>query len=43
MPNDSVDLDAPGEPDISMMHNARRSSSFSIQAASRRPSVVSRA
>ncbi|KAI0530132.1 SCA7, zinc-binding domain-containing protein [Xylaria digitata] len=40
---DSMDLDAPGEPDVSMMHNARRSSSFSIQAASRRPSVSSRA
>ncbi|GAP89988.1 putative SAGA-associated factor 73 [Rosellinia necatrix] len=40
---DGMDLDAPGEPDISMMHNARRSSSFSIQAASRGPSVSSRA
>lgn len=41
---DGMDLDAPGEPDVStMMHNARRSSSFSMQAASRRPSVSSRA
>ncbi|KAI8628570.1 SCA7-domain-containing protein [Xylariaceae sp. FL1651] len=39
-----MDLDdAPGEPDVSMMHSARRSSSFSVQAASRRPSVASRA
>ncbi|KAI3337634.1 SCA7-domain-containing protein [Xylariaceae sp. AK1471] len=43
MHNDGMDLDAPGEPDVSMMHNARRSSSFSIQASSRRPSVVGRA
>ncbi|RWA08050.1 hypothetical protein EKO27_g7044 [Xylaria grammica] len=40
---DGMDLDAPGELDVSMMHNARRSSSFSMQAASRRPSVSSRA
>ncbi|KAI0432226.1 SCA7, zinc-binding domain-containing protein [Xylaria sp. FL1042] len=40
---DAMDLDAPGEPDVSMMHSARRSSSFSMQAASRRPSVSSRA
>ncbi|KAI1082194.1 SCA7, zinc-binding domain-containing protein [Whalleya microplaca] len=42
----SMDLDdAPGEPDITMMGgmSARRSSSFSMQAASRRPSVISRA
>ncbi|KAK7749264.1 SAGA complex subunit Sgf73 [Diatrype stigma] len=41
----NVDLDdAPGEPDLGMAGvNARRSSSFSIQAASRRPSVASRA
>ena len=41
-----MDLDdAPGEPDMGMMGgaNARRSSSFSMQAASRRPSVASRA
>ena len=41
-----MDLDdAPGEPDIGMMGgaNPRRSSSFSMQAASRRPSVASRA
>ncbi|TGJ84655.1 hypothetical protein E0Z10_g4086 [Xylaria hypoxylon] len=43
MNHDGMDLDAPGEPDVSMMHNARRSSSFSMQAASRRPSVNSRA
>lgn len=40
---DGMDLDAPGEPDVSMMHNARRSSSFSMQAASRQPSVSGRA
>ncbi|KAI2612485.1 SCA7, zinc-binding domain-containing protein [Hypoxylon fragiforme] len=42
----SMDLDdAPGEPDMGMMGSmsARRSSSFSMQAASRRPSVASRA
>lgn len=42
----AMDLDdAPGEPDMGMMSgaNARRSSSFSMQAASRRPSVASRA
>lgn len=41
----NVDLDdAPGEPDLGMAGvNARRSSSFSMQAASRRPSVASRA
>ncbi|RYO92599.1 hypothetical protein DL764_008106 [Monosporascus ibericus] len=42
----NVDLDdAPGEPDLAMTGgaNARRSSSFSVQAASRRPSVASRA
>ncbi|KAI0481041.1 SCA7, zinc-binding domain-containing protein [Xylariaceae sp. FL0804] len=39
-----MDLDdAPGEPDLSMMGGPRRSSSFSIQAAPRRPSVASRA
>ena len=41
-----MDLDdAPGEPDIGVMGgaNQRRSSSFSMQAASRRPSVASRA
>lgn len=42
MHHDAMDLDAPGEPDVSMMQNAQRSSSFSIQAASRRPSVASR-
>ncbi|KAI1810923.1 SCA7, zinc-binding domain-containing protein [Poronia punctata] len=40
---DAMDLDAPGEPDVSVTQNARRSSSFSIQADSRRPSVASRA
>lgn len=41
---DAMDLDAPGEPDVSStMHGARRSSSFSTQAASRRPSVNGRA
>ncbi|KAI1106913.1 SCA7, zinc-binding domain-containing protein [Jackrogersella minutella] len=42
----NMDLDdAPGEPDLGMMGGmgARRSSSFSMQATSRRPSVVSRA
>ncbi|KAI1374676.1 SCA7, zinc-binding domain-containing protein [Hypoxylon crocopeplum] len=42
----TMDLDdAPGEPDVGMMGamGARRTSSFSTQAASRRPSVVSRA
>ncbi|OTB04924.1 hypothetical protein M426DRAFT_11020 [Hypoxylon sp. CI-4A] len=42
----SMDLDdAPGEPDLGMMGGmgVRRSSSFSMQANSRRPSVVSRA
>ncbi|KAI1313767.1 SCA7, zinc-binding domain-containing protein [Xylaria venustula] len=40
-----MDLDAPGEPDVSSMaaNHARRSSSFSMSAASRRPSVSSRA
>ncbi|KAI0014184.1 SCA7, zinc-binding domain-containing protein [Xylariaceae sp. FL0662B] len=41
-----MDLDdAPGEPDGTMMGGmgARRSSSFSMQAASQRPSVISRA
>ncbi|CAJ2506831.1 Uu.00g080170.m01.CDS01 [Anthostomella pinea] len=46
--SDVMDLDdAPGEPDLSMMGgsamHARRSSSFSMQAAPRRPSVASRA
>ncbi|KAI1637694.1 SCA7, zinc-binding domain-containing protein [Biscogniauxia mediterranea] len=44
--HNDVGVDAPGEPDVSMMGgtNVRRSSSFSMQAgASRRPSVVSRA
>ncbi|KAI1164206.1 SCA7-domain-containing protein [Nemania serpens] len=41
---DTMELDAPGEPDLSMMHNARRSSSFGMQAAApRRPSVSGRA
>ncbi|KAI1358488.1 SCA7, zinc-binding domain-containing protein [Xylaria arbuscula] len=41
---DAMDMDAPGEPDMSsMMQNARRSSSFSMQAASRQPSVSGRA
>ncbi|KAI1326016.1 SCA7-domain-containing protein [Xylariaceae sp. FL0255] len=41
---DSMDLDdAPGEPDVSMTQTVRRASTFSIQAASRRPSVASRA
>ncbi|KAI1419470.1 SCA7, zinc-binding domain-containing protein [Xylaria sp. FL1777] len=40
---DAMDLDAPGEPDVSIMHSARRSSSFSMQTASRRPSVSGRA
>lgn len=42
----NMDLDdAPGEPDLGMIGgvSARRSSSFSMQAASRRPSVASRA
>lgn len=42
----NVDLDdAPGEPDLGSMGGMgpRRSSSFSMQANSRRPSVVSRA
>lgn len=40
----NMDLDdAPGEPDLGMAGNVRRSSSFSMQAASRRPSVASRA
>lgn len=42
----SMDLDdAPGEPDLGMMSGvgSRRSSSFSAQAPTRRPSVVSRA
>ncbi|KAI2626701.1 SCA7, zinc-binding domain-containing protein [Hypoxylon sp. NC1633] len=49
-PDNHVDMtmdldDAPGEPDIGMISamGARRSSSFSLQANSRRPSVVSRA
>ncbi|KAI1152827.1 SCA7-domain-containing protein [Nemania diffusa] len=40
---DAMDLDAPGEPDVSMMHNARRSSSFSTQTTQRPPSVSGRA
>ncbi|KAI1820997.1 SCA7, zinc-binding domain-containing protein [Xylaria intraflava] len=40
---DGMDPDAPGEPDGSMMQNARRSSSFSMQASSRRESVSGRA
>ncbi|KAI1747128.1 SCA7, zinc-binding domain-containing protein [Xylaria castorea] len=44
MNQDGMDLDAPGEPDVTAVtHNARRSSSFSMQAASRQPSVSSRA
>jgi SAGA-associated factor 73 len=39
---DAMDLDAPGEPDVSTLQSARRSSSFSVQATSRRPSVASR-
>ncbi|KAK5627526.1 hypothetical protein RRF57_003241 [Xylaria bambusicola] len=40
----AMDLDAPGEPDVSsIMHNTQRSSSFSMQEASRRPSVSARA
>lgn len=42
MHHDAMDLDADGEPDVSMMHDARRPSSFNMQAASRRPSVASR-
>ena len=44
---DTIEMDAPGEPDVSsMIQNARRSSSFSMQAAaaaSRQPSVSGRA
>lgn len=50
LPEGHVDLnvdmeDAPGEPDLGMMSavSARRTSSFSMQNASRRPSVTSRA
>lgn len=42
----NIDMeDAPGEPDVVMGNTtgARRSSSFSMQAPSRRPSVASRA
>ncbi|KAI1108363.1 SCA7-domain-containing protein [Nemania sp. NC0429] len=43
MSHDGMELDAPGEPDLSMMHGVQRSSSFGMQAAPRRPSVSGRA